>query len=92
MATIVKVTAGKPSEFRFTLSLHQVPVGTVTFDVTNRGQLLHNFKIEGHVTKLLARGQSQALVVTFSKPGRYPYLCTVTGHADAGMKGILTVR
>jgi uncharacterized cupredoxin-like copper-binding protein len=89
---LVKVTAGKPSEFRFRLSAHVVPAGSVTFDVTNEGKLLHNFKIDGHVTKLLARGQSQALVVTFPKPGRYPYLCTVTGHADAGMKGILTVR
>ena len=90
--TVVKVTAGKPSEFRFRLSTHIVAPGSVTFDVTNLGQLLHNFKIDGHVTKLLAHGQSQALVVTFAKPGRYPYLCTVTGHADAGMKGILTVR
>jgi uncharacterized cupredoxin-like copper-binding protein len=88
----VKVTAGKPSEFRFWLSAHSVPRGTVTFDVKNEGKLLHNFKIDKHVTALLARGQSQVLVVSFPKPGRYPYLCTVTGHADAGMKGIFIVR
>jgi uncharacterized cupredoxin-like copper-binding protein len=23
---------------------------------------------------------------------RYPYICTVTGHAAAGMKGVFTVR
>jgi uncharacterized cupredoxin-like copper-binding protein len=29
--------------------------------------------------------------VTFSKAGTYPYLCTVPGHAAAGMKGVLRV-
>jgi mono/diheme cytochrome c family protein len=26
------------------------------------------------------------------KPGKYEYLCTVPGHAEGGMKGILTVK
>ena len=30
--------------------------------------------------------------VTFKKKGKYPYLCTVPGHAAAGMKGVFTVR
>jgi len=29
--------------------------------------------------------------VTISKAGSYPYLCTVPGHAAAGMKGVLRV-
>ena len=36
-------------------------------------------------------GKTGVLVVTLKK-GRYPYLCTVPGHAAAGMKGVLTVR
>jgi uncharacterized cupredoxin-like copper-binding protein len=36
-------------------------------------------------------GTTAKLVVTFKK-GKYPYLCTVPGHAEAGMKGVLTVR
>jgi uncharacterized cupredoxin-like copper-binding protein len=27
-----------------------------------------------------------------AKKGRYSYLCTVPGHAAAGMKGVFTVR
>jgi plastocyanin len=90
-ATVVKVTAGKPTEFKFAVSKRTVPHGAVTFDITNAGTLPHNFKIAGKTTKLLAGSQSQTLTVTFAKPGKYAYLCTVTGHADAGMKGILTV-
>jgi len=53
---------------------------------------LHNFKIDGKKTPLLQPGKSAALVVTFKKPGKYSYLCTVPGHAAAGMKGVFTVR
>jgi uncharacterized cupredoxin-like copper-binding protein len=87
----VNVTAGKPSEFHFTLSAKSVKHGTVTFNVTNSGTIPHDFKINGKQTKLLSGGQSAKLTVTFAKAGKYPYLCTVTGHAVAGMKGTLTV-
>lgn len=91
-ATTVTVTAGKPSELRFTLSKKTVPVGAVTFKVANRGATQHDFKIAGKKTRLLSAGQSAMLNVTFNRAGRYPYLCTVPGHAAGGMKGTLTVR
>jgi uncharacterized cupredoxin-like copper-binding protein len=90
-AATITVTAGKPAEFRFTLSKKTAPLGTVTFKVTVKGALPHDFKIAGHKTKLLSPGQSQTLKVTFKKKGSYPYLCTVTGHAAAGMKGIFKI-
>jgi uncharacterized cupredoxin-like copper-binding protein len=91
-ATVVKVTAGKPSEFRFKLSKATVKHGKVTFVVTNGGALPHDFKIAGKRTKLLQSGKSARLVVTFKKKGSYAYLCTVSGHAAAGMKGKLRVK
>ena len=36
-------------------------------------------------------GQDDDAEVTFTKPGMYPYLCTLPGHAAAGMKGVLKV-
>ena len=86
-ATTITVTAGKPSEFHFTLSKKSAPHGVVTFKVTNKGTLPHDFKIAGKKTKLLSPGQSQSLKVTLTKAGNFPFLCTVTGHAAAGMKG-----
>jgi uncharacterized cupredoxin-like copper-binding protein len=90
-ASIVEVIAGKPSEFHFTFSRHKVPQGAVTFEVTNEGKLPHNFEIAGKKTKLLSPGESQRLVVRFAKAGRYPYMCTVSGHAVAGMRGTLQI-
>jgi uncharacterized cupredoxin-like copper-binding protein len=81
--------AGKPSELRF--SKQTVPRGAVSFRVTNKGSLAHDFEIAGKKTRLLAPGKSQTLKVIFRTAGHYPYLCTVPGHATAGMKGTLMV-
>jgi len=102
-ATIVNVTAGKPSEFRFTLSTKSVKVGTVTFKFANKGALSHTLKFcsspkggtanscAGKGTPQVSHGGTATLTVTFTKPGSYEYLCTVPGHAAAGMKGVLKV-
>ena len=50
-ATAVSVTAGKPSEFHFTLSKKSVTKGAVTFTITNKGKLEHDFKINGKTSK-----------------------------------------
>lgn len=89
--TTVTVTAGKPSEFHFTLSKRTVHRGTVVFKVRNRGTIPHDFKIARHRTKLILPGKTATLRIVFKKTGRYHYLCTVSGHAAAGMKGVLRV-
>jgi uncharacterized cupredoxin-like copper-binding protein len=90
-AARVTVTAGKPSEFRFTLSPRSVRKGTVVFRVVNKGGIPHDFKVNGKKTPLLSPGKSATLTVAFAKTGKFPYLCTVPGHAAAGMKGVLAV-
>jgi uncharacterized cupredoxin-like copper-binding protein len=102
-AKTITVTAGKPSEFRFQLPTKTFTHGTVTFKVRNSGSLPHDFKIcasskggtanacTGKTTKQFSRGASATLTYTFKTKGTYEYLCTVPGHAAAGMKGDLKV-
>jgi uncharacterized cupredoxin-like copper-binding protein len=86
--TAVKVTA---SEFKFVLSTKTVHAGAVKFTLLNRGKLPHDFKIAGKKTAQIGPGKSATLMVTL-KAGRYPYSCTVPGHAAAGMKGVLVAK
>jgi uncharacterized cupredoxin-like copper-binding protein len=86
-AATVTVTA---KDISFSLSTKTVAAGSVTFKVTNKGKLQHDFKIAGKKTPLLSGGKSATLTVTLKK-GSYPYSCTVPGHAAAGMKGTLKV-
>ena len=102
--TIITVTAGKPSELAFKLSKYSnLPVGKpVEFKITDGGLGFHDFKIcaspatsfkanscTGVATKVLHPGQSATVTVTFKKNGMYEFLCSVTGHAAAGMKGLV---
>lgn len=102
--TVVKVVAGKPSEFSFKLSTKTVKHGgTIVFKLTDGGKLPHSFKIcaspkggladacRGKGTPIIAPGGAATLKYTFKKPGKYEYLCTVPGHAAAGQKGDLKV-
>lgn len=87
-ATTVNVTA---KEFHFTLSASSAKPGTVTFKVTNKGHLKHDFKINGKKTPLISPGKSSTLKVRFTKAGSYKYECTVPGHAAAGMRGVFKI-
>lgn len=86
-ATTVNVTM---KEFKFVLSKTKVPHGVVTFKLVNKGKLRHDFKIAGKKSLMIKPGKTGKLVVTLKK-GKLPYVCTVAGHAAAGMKGKLTV-
>ena len=77
------------SEFKYVFSKRRVPTGTVIFTVVNKGKISHDFKILGKKTRSLGPGKSQKLTVKFTKKGQYAFLCTLFGHAKAGMKGKL---
>jgi len=68
----------------------KVPHGKVTFKLTNKGKIPHDFSIAGKKSKLLAAGKTGTLIVTLKK-GKASYKCTVDSHAKLGMKGVLTV-
>src|SRR5215471_4970741 len=91
--TVVTVTAGKPSELAFKLSkFSALPAGAVTFKVcTTPVATSAKNACVGKVTKMLKAGQSATLAVVLTKKGKYEYLCTVPGHAGAGMKGLLGI-
>ena len=86
-ATSVSVS-GK--EFKFTLSRRSARHGSITFRFTNRGTLGHDFKIDGRKTRVIKRGRSASFTVRLRR-GSYKYICTVPGHAAAGMKGTFKV-
>ena len=102
--TKVSVTVNKSNDFKFIVKPTSAKVGKLVFTFTNNGQLPHDFKLcssnkggtanscTGKVTPLVSPGQKATLTVSVTKTGKYEYLCTVTGHAQQGMKGILTVK
>jgi uncharacterized cupredoxin-like copper-binding protein len=80
-------------DFSFKLSRRSVPAGsTVKFVVRNRGATTHDFVVaKKKRTRLLQPGQSQTITVAFPRKGTFAFLCSVSGHARLGMKGVFGV-
>lgn len=92
-----KVTVDE-TDFKITLSQTTFTAGTYEFAVTNSGNFLHNFTIEGKGLDKktvpdggkLAPGDSTSLTVELL-PGIYEITCTVDSHKDKGMFLTITV-
>jgi plastocyanin len=94
VATTLQLAAD-PSQVAFdTTELTSEP-GKVTIDFDNPSPLEHNVAIEQNgeqiaISETIAEGKTS--VTADLEPGAYTFLCTVPGHADAGMEGTLTVK
>lgn len=80
----------------------------VTINFTNGGVLQHNWllvspgvdpteastadALAGATTGEIDGGQSKSVTFTAPPAGSYTIICTIAGHAEAGMKGTLTVE
>jgi mono/diheme cytochrome c family protein len=68
--------------------------GKTTFAMPNQAPIPHDIAIQGPVNgkgPVVQNGGTSTFSVNL-KPGSYTFLCTVPGHAAAGMKGTLTVK
>jgi plastocyanin len=93
-ATTLSIAADPTGQLKFDKSSLTAKEGTLTITFTNQASVGHNFTIEQNGKALAAtptfQGGSKTLKVGL-RPGTYTFLCTVPGHAAAGMKGTLTI-
>jgi plastocyanin len=87
--------AASETELAFDTTELEAKAGKVTIDLDNPSSIAHNVAIEkeGKVlaeSETLAEGETSATAEL--EPGTYTFLCTVPGHAEAGMEGTLTVK
>jgi plastocyanin len=87
--------AASPTQIAFDTTQLSSKPGKVTIDFTNPATLEHNVAIEQN-SEVIAEseliGKGKTSVTAELAPGTYTFLCTVPGHAEAGMEGTLTVR
>lgn len=77
-----------------TTELNSKP-GKVTIDFENPAAIEHDVAIEQdgeEIAKSEVITEGKTSVSADLAPGTYTFLCTVPGHAEAGMEGTLTVR
>lgn len=85
------------TEFAYAPSKLSATSGPVTFVVTNKGSIEHNFVVEDSAKKKVAEiaiivpGETTQ-VNAMVRPGTYAILCTLPGHKEAGMIAALQVQ
>ncbi|CAN5869365.1 hypothetical protein BH23ACT10_BH23ACT10_25450 [soil metagenome] len=89
-ATVVDVTAGDlwfdPTEIALDAD------EPTNIRLTNDGQMFHDLTVPDLDLMLDAEpGDTVTAGLEIDEPGTYEFLCTVPGHADAGMRGTLDV-
>jgi plastocyanin len=87
--------AASPTDLAFDKTSLTSQPGKVTIDFNNPAALEHNVAIEQEGSEIatsetLAEGKTS--VSADLAPGTYTFLCTVPGHAEAGMEGTLVVK
>jgi plastocyanin len=87
--------AADPSDIAFDTTTLSSKPGKVTIEFDNPAALEHNVAIERDGKQLatsptIAEGKTS--VTADLEPGDYTFLCTVPGHAEAGMEGTLTIK
>jgi plastocyanin len=88
--------AADPVQLAFDTEQLQSKPGEVTIDFTNPAQIEHDVAIEDPSGAEIAKSdlitEGETSVTASLAPGDYTFLCTVPGHAEAGMQGTLIVK
>lgn len=87
--------AADPTQLAFDTTKLTSKPGKVTIDFDNPATLEHNVAIDENgkeiaVSETITAGKTS--VSADLAPGTYTFLCTVPGHAEAGMEGTLVVE
>jgi uncharacterized cupredoxin-like copper-binding protein len=78
-------------DFGITPSELTVARGSV-LEIDNVGASTHNLSVEGLASAMIASGGSESLDLGSLEPGTYEMRCDVSGHADLGMVGTITIE
>jgi len=84
-----------PSAIAYDTTSLTAKAGEVTIDFSNPAPLEHDVAIVKDGEEIAASElvtEADTSVSTELEPGSYTFLCTVPGHAEAGMEGTLTVK
>jgi plastocyanin len=93
----LQINANPTGALAFASTKATAPGGSIEILSVNKSAVQHDIAVENSSGKQIGTGAlvSNGGTSKFTaklKPGKYTFLCTVPGHAAAGMKGTLTVQ
>jgi mono/diheme cytochrome c family protein len=93
----LEIDANPDGQLAYEVSSATAPAGALEIDSRNASGTPHDIALEGPDGRQLGNGPvvsngGVSRVSVSLRPGRYTFYCTVPGHREGGMEGMLTVR
>ncbi|HLM49571.1 MAG TPA: plastocyanin/azurin family copper-binding protein [Solirubrobacteraceae bacterium] len=91
----LEIDADPTGQLLYVFKDAEAPAGGLTLKSKNDSSVDHNIAVSGSGVDEkgpVGKGGATSQVQVDLKPGKYDFLCTVPGHAQAGMRGALTVK
>ncbi len=90
----VKAFSVTSANFSYDVKEIRVKKGDTVRITLNNSEAKHDLKIDEFnvSTKLIGSGETDTIEFLADKAGQFDYYCTIPGHREAGMKGILIVE
>lgn len=79
------------SDLAFSTRTLTVEAGEVTLALANTDAMTHTFTVRELDVNIEAGGGEAARATFTARPGTYEYICTIPGHDNEEMRGVLTV-
>ena len=94
-ASLLDVTSPEDGGLSFEPDGLEASAGTITLAYDNPSQVQHSIAIENEAGETLAESETVIGETTEASaelaPGEFVFYCTVPGHREGGMEGVLTV-
>lgn len=91
----LEIDADPNGQLKFLASAASAAPGSLTITSKNGSAVPHNIALQGagvNVQGPVGQGGHVSSIKVTVKPGTYTFYCSVPGHEQAGMKGVLTVK
>lgn len=91
----LQIPADPSGQLAYITKAASAPPGKLTIASKNEASIPHDIALEGagvNAKGKTVQGGAVSSINVSVKPGKYKFFCTVSGHREAGMEGVLTVK
>jgi mono/diheme cytochrome c family protein len=89
---VIQIPADPTGQLAYLTKLGTGTSGSITIESPNKASIVHDIVIDGKgAGKQVSGGKVSKFNANFT-PGKYTYYCSVPGHRQAGMQGVITIK
>lgn len=91
----LEIDADPNGQLKYLASAATAPAGKLIINSLNKAAVPHNIALEGpgaNAAGAIVQNGGKSQITVTVKAGKYTFYCSVPGHRQAGMQGILTVK